>query len=309
MEQIKNYKPEKETAYKGPLKYWGKYRGIVINNVDDLGLGRLQAEIPALSMTVFDWALPCSPFAGPLVGFYAIPPMGANVWIEFEGGNPNHPIWVGGFWVEGEMPLEPVIPTNHVMKTKFIDMQWNDTPEEGGFSLTVTPPVAPVIMNMTFNEEGITITCPPNIITINPEGITQTVPGSVVTQTEGIMEVLVSDNSFTWNETGMQAEYPNMSLTGPIEVKGIVQVTGDVSITGNITVLGNVTITGLVEINGNVNVNGAVEINGFANLLGALAVELETNLAGALTVEGEANVSGALTVDPGLIVGVVVPIG
>jgi hypothetical protein len=42
--------------------------------------------------------LPCTPYARPNVGFYAIPPIGANVWIEFEGGDPSYPIWSGGFW-------------------------------------------------------------------------------------------------------------------------------------------------------------------------------------------------------------------
>lgn len=304
--------PEKETAYNGPMKFWGKYRGIVTNVLDPLMLGRLQAEVPAVKTTIASWAMPCAPFAGPGVGFYAVPPMGANVWIEYEGGDPSHPIWTGGFWTEGEMPLEPVLPTNHVMKTEFIDMQWDDTPGEGGFSLRVIPPVAPDILSMKFNVEGITTTCPPNIISITPETMTHEVPGSVVTQTDGIMEIVVSENSFTLEEAGVQGEYPNMTLTGPIEITGAVQITGDVNITGAVEIEGNVNITGAVEIEGNVNILGAVEIEGNVNVVGAVEIEGETNILGALTVEGDVNILGAGQVEGnwavlGLIEGVVVP--
>lgn len=302
----------KETAYQGPLKYWGKYRGIVTDVLDPLMLGRLQAEVPAVKTTELAWAMPCTPYSGEFVGFYAIPPMGASVWIEYEGGDPSHPIWTGGFWEEGQMPLEPVLPTNHVMKTEFVTMQWDDTPGEGGFYLTVEPPVAPDILKMAFNVEGITITCPPNTISITPETMTHEVPGSTIVQTEGVMEVEVSENSFTLDEAGVQGEYPDMTLTGPIEITGAVQITGDVNITGAVEIEGNVNITGAVEIEGNVNIVGAVEIEGETNVLGVVTIEGETNILGALTVEGDVNILGAGQVEGnfavlGLIEGVVVP--
>ena len=45
------------------------------------------------------WALPCVPIAGKQDGVYMVPQIGAGVWIEFEQGDPDYPIWVGGFWV------------------------------------------------------------------------------------------------------------------------------------------------------------------------------------------------------------------
>ena len=41
------------------------------------------------------WATPCIPYAGPVSGFYSIPPIGAGVWIEFESGDISRPIWSG----------------------------------------------------------------------------------------------------------------------------------------------------------------------------------------------------------------------
>ena len=38
-----------------------------------------------------------------------MPPIGAGVWIEFERGDPDYPIWVGGYW--GSAAETPVAST------------------------------------------------------------------------------------------------------------------------------------------------------------------------------------------------------
>jgi uncharacterized protein involved in type VI secretion and phage assembly len=80
-------------------KYYGKYRGLVLNNVDPLQKGRLLVQVPdVLALSTSSWAMPCVPIAGPQMGVYVIPIIGSGVWVEFEGGNPDYPIWTGGFW-------------------------------------------------------------------------------------------------------------------------------------------------------------------------------------------------------------------
>jgi len=82
-----------------PKKYYGKYRGTVINNVDPMQIGRIQAMVPDVSNLIpSSWAMPCIPFAGKAMGAYMLPQIGSGVWIEFEQGDPDYPIWVGGFW-------------------------------------------------------------------------------------------------------------------------------------------------------------------------------------------------------------------
>ena len=88
----------------GSAPRYGKYRGTIVNNQDPEARGRIQALVPSISDRPLGWALPNAPFAGPKVGFLAVPPLGANVWIEFEEGNPASPIWTGGFWEAGEAP-------------------------------------------------------------------------------------------------------------------------------------------------------------------------------------------------------------
>ena len=87
-------------------KYFGKYRGTVVNNVDPMQIGRIQAIVPDVSNVLpTSWAMPCVPVAGLQMGEFTVPPIGSGVWMEFEQGNPDFPIWTGCFWgMAGEVP-------------------------------------------------------------------------------------------------------------------------------------------------------------------------------------------------------------
>ena len=84
----------------------GKYRGTVVNNSDPQQMGRLAVQVPDVSnVQTSTWAMPSAPFAGSQSGCFAVPPVGASVWVEFEQGNSDYPIWSGGFWgSSGEVP-------------------------------------------------------------------------------------------------------------------------------------------------------------------------------------------------------------
>lgn len=80
-------------------KFYGKYRGMVLNNIDPMQQGRLQIQVPDVSgLAPATWAMPCVPIAGIQNGFFGLPIIGSGVWVEFEQGDPEHPIWVGCFW-------------------------------------------------------------------------------------------------------------------------------------------------------------------------------------------------------------------
>jgi uncharacterized protein involved in type VI secretion and phage assembly len=123
-------------------QFLGKYRGIVTDNNDPLMIGRVRARVP--DVTGGDesgWAMPCAPFGGDGMGFFAVPVTGAGVWIEFEHGDPDYPIWSGCWW--GALPevpptlLVPPPPSGKVMvrtnagHSVLID----DTPGVGGITL------------------------------------------------------------------------------------------------------------------------------------------------------------------------------
>ncbi len=88
------------------FKYYGKYRGTVVNNIDPEGRGRIQAIVPDVNGIIpLTYALPCLPLASIKAGTHFVPMVGSAVWIEFEQGNPDYPIWTGCFWGQAsELP-------------------------------------------------------------------------------------------------------------------------------------------------------------------------------------------------------------
>jgi hypothetical protein len=137
------------------VSHFGKYRGKVQNNVDPLQMGRLQVSVPAvLGDGKLSWAMPCVPYAGSQVGFFALPPVGANVWVEFEAGDSDYPIWSGCFWGTGELPV-PALAEIKFVKTDAIKLTLSDLPGAGGFTLEVGPPVVAPPLKLAFTASGI----------------------------------------------------------------------------------------------------------------------------------------------------------
>ncbi len=151
------------------MTHYGKYRGTVINNIDPMQIGRLQVSCPAvLGESVLAWALPCSPYAGDGEGLFLIPPIGANLWIEFEAGDPDKPIWCGGFWNVGRAPALPGLPTTKVLKTGGTTLKLDDLPGAGGVTLEVMPPVVAIPVKIVLNAQGIEISCGGASVKLDP---------------------------------------------------------------------------------------------------------------------------------------------
>lgn len=158
--------------------FFGKYRGKVTSNVDPLQLGRIQVSVPAIfGEGRNSWAMPCVPFAGAGVGFFTIPPVDANVWVEFEGGDPDYPIWAGCFWDTGEVPALPAIAENKVLKTSTGTITINDLPGAGGITIETT-----LGMKIAITAMGIEVT--------NGQGATIQLQGPQVGINNGALEVI-----------------------------------------------------------------------------------------------------------------------
>jgi hypothetical protein len=100
-------------------RYFGKYRGQVTDNNDPDNLGRIKAKVPrVLSDEETGWALPAFIYGGATdQGLFALPDVGAGVWIEFEGGDLSYPIWSGTWFTSGDIP-ESAQAGKKVFKTK-----------------------------------------------------------------------------------------------------------------------------------------------------------------------------------------------
>jgi hypothetical protein len=262
-------------------RFYGKYRGKVLNNIDPLFQGRILAEVPAISGSLLNYALPCTPYAGFDVGFYAIPPIGANVWIEFEGGDPNYPIWAGCFWGPEDIlhVPEPLPPEIKVFKTEFITMILNDLPEIGGFTLKCMPPAVDIPLTMTFDSTGITILCPESTIKMTPGSITLSIPEAELNMVPASITITVPESVIEMTPETISVAVPASSIDMAAEVIEIESI--EVSVTGE------------------TNVAPALTVEGETNMAGALTVEGETNVAGALTVEGAVAIAGGLAIEGG----------
>jgi uncharacterized protein involved in type VI secretion and phage assembly len=121
-------------------QFFGKYRGVVTDNHDPLLTGRIKARVPdVLGELESGWAMPCAPFGGSQTGFFALPTVGAGVWIEFEHGDPDYPIWAGCWWGSvAEMPLLLLAPPYKkvmIVTEGGNSITLDDTPGIGGITL------------------------------------------------------------------------------------------------------------------------------------------------------------------------------
>ena len=168
-------------------KFYGKYRGTVVNNIDPLLLGRLLVQVPdVVGLTPSSWAEPCVPLAGPTgppMGVYLVPPIGAGVWVEFEQGDVDHPIWVGCRWgsqadipplAHAGLPVSPSIVLQTAGQNSIVI---SDVPGPAG-GIMIRSGASTVMINQT----GISLIAPKVDITaaaINLTGVTDVNKGAL----------------------------------------------------------------------------------------------------------------------------------
>jgi uncharacterized protein involved in type VI secretion and phage assembly len=162
-------------------QFLGKYRATVLNNVDPEMRGRLMLNIPdVLGVVPSTWAEPCTPLAGPTgpaMGVYMVPPIGAGVWVEFEHGDPNYPIWVGCRWggpsdipplAHAGLPVSPNIVMQTAGQNSFVI---SDLPGPTGGIMLKSATGASIIVNDTGiyiqNGKGASLIMTGPTITIN----------------------------------------------------------------------------------------------------------------------------------------------
>jgi hypothetical protein len=160
----------------GRKGYYGKYRGTVMDNVDPELRGRIAVEVTDVFGPGFSsWALPCFPFAGMQSGAYILPPLRSQVWVEFEHGDIDCPIWVGGFWggpaavpAMAKLTMAPPGGQNIVIQTigqMVLSLSDAPTPLVGGITLKTHSSM----INVT--DALITIKCGLTEVIISPSGV------------------------------------------------------------------------------------------------------------------------------------------
>jgi len=196
-------------------RFYGKYRGLVVANADPEHRGRLKLKVPSVlgSSVVTGWALPCVPYGGDAnQGMLFIPKVDAGVWVEFEEGDLEFPIWVGTFWSKpggnSELPHPNAadgseardvqdLPTRKIIKTKKgHTIQFEDKDNEE-MVMIVEAKNGHVI---TMNKDGIKITeSSGNVIEIKKDAFTITAKAPFTLDASG-HAVVIKGNTIDFNK-------------------------------------------------------------------------------------------------------------
>ena len=166
-------------------RYFGKYRGVELNNVDPMLQGRIMAQAPdVLGPLPSTWALPCLPFTGMQQGVFCVPGIGAGVWIEFEQGDPDYPVWVGCFW--GSAAEVPALARATPPGIQAVTLQ---TPLQNGLMISDLPgPTGGIVLKsatgatLIVNDTGIYIQ--------NGKGASIVMTGPTVTVNAGALTIV-----------------------------------------------------------------------------------------------------------------------
>lgn len=166
-------------------KHFGKYRGTVLDNIDPLQMGRLMVQVADISNVLpSTWAMPCLPFGGIQSGMFVAPAIGSGVWIEFEQGHTDYPVWVGCFWgSSAELPAlalsaPPGMQQVVMQTTQQNTLMISDAPGPTGGILLKSATGAMI----SISDVGVTIS--------NGQGATIVLSGPSVTINEGALEII-----------------------------------------------------------------------------------------------------------------------
>jgi hypothetical protein len=163
-------------------RHYGKYRGTVVDNVDPMLMGRVQVSVPELG-PLDAWAMPCFPVAGDQAGVWMIPSPGTGVWVEFEQGQIDNPIWSGCWYGSAaEVPVlvreaSPATPPIVLQTRGQTTVMLADAPGPGAGILLQTATGG----RISITDDGITLS--------NGKGATITLVGPTVTLNEGALVV------------------------------------------------------------------------------------------------------------------------
>jgi len=161
----------------------GVYRGTEFNNVDPEQRGRILAIVPdATGALPGSWAMPCLPAAGINTGVFTVPMIGSGVWIQYERGDIDRPIWLGGYWGSAaEVPVTAhLIPpgmTGFAIQTQLKNgIVISDVPGPTGGILIQTATGAMISVSDTgiiiSNGKGATITMTGPTVDVNLGALT-----------------------------------------------------------------------------------------------------------------------------------------
>ena len=243
-------------------EFFGKYKARVTDIRDPEERGRIRVECPrVLGNSKSAWCEPCSPIAYDGGGDFAVPKLGETVWIEFEEGNPNKPIYVGNWWSQKKSPLPDY---SKVGEERIIEFNG---------------------VKLHFKPSYLMITTGKSFIELRPDTINYSTPNF-----EFKGESITMKASGSLNMTGDSDVSLTSSSGNSIHITGKTIIEGDVDMTGNATIVGDTDVTG------NTNITGELNVSDDTNIGGSVKVSQNADISSTLSVGGNADIDETLVV-------------
>ena len=112
--------------------------------------------------------MPSVPCGGPHAGFFAVPAVGAQVWVVFEGGDPARPVWTGVFWSPEDVPVRPALPSTTAIVGRQARITLDDLPGVASIRLDLT---ALLETYVHVDQTGIELRCGPSTVRVDHAGV------------------------------------------------------------------------------------------------------------------------------------------
>lgn len=189
-------------AHHGPRRYYGKYPGLVVDNQapDGAHRGRIKVQVPGIleeGTPDGGGGKPIEVMADPcfMPGFFFVPEVGAQVWVEFVAGDVNAPIWTGVWYPKDTTPqtFDGAAPTEAQKIIRTASGQQIQLEDTGGEEKLVI-------------QDGVN----QNILTMSADGFTLQRGDSLVKLTDGALELTFGTNTLKLDSSG--AAYNGVAL-------------------------------------------------------------------------------------------------
>lgn len=265
--------------------YYGVYRAKVINNADPDNLGRVILHCEQVHGKDYPevWAWPETPYAGNGFGFWAIPDKDDYVYVRFDHGRPDKPIWHGGWWGEDDV-------TDDDMTTKKVVLVVKE-----GMKIVLDRESQTVLIEQSLgnsvfiSDETMELKHAGKIlvdgedVTVQSMGITEVraqgtclveAMDEVTITSAGTMKIDGADSVDIGSTSAVNIHSAGMldiQSEGPISMKSLVSVAIQapaISMTGPVTIMGAVSSTGTFTLTGNYSQTGNFSLTGNGNVTG-----------------------------------------
>lgn len=192
--------------------------GVVTDNTDSEGLGRVKVKLPWLDDSeVSTWARLASPMAGSSRGLYCMPEINDEVVLAFEHGDPARPFVLGMLWNGVDQP--PKTNSEVVASSKVNTRLWST---RAGHTITLDDTEGSekiTIVDKTSNNK-ITIDSASNTISVDADAdFKVTAKGNVNVTATGDATVDAQNATVTAKQSATITANQTLTLTGKGEVK------------------------------------------------------------------------------------------